>query len=212
MIGRLLVRAAPAALALAVTSVARADAPEAAGAASSDPAVREASDANLESTADRRGLTFAGTIGGGATIGFGIEDSVGRGGMVSLRLGHVATPRTLITFELQVTAALHRPATDSSVKTNTDVNLMTGAQYYVNRSLWLRLAGGIGSYQGRQVAVAGGKLGDVTLTGPVVLVGGGLDLLRLKWAVVGIEADTSAMINRDGVLVVSAASLGVQFD
>jgi hypothetical protein len=132
--------------------------------------------------------------------------------VVSLRLGHVATPRTVITFELQVTAAPHRPATGSSVKTNTDANLLTGAQYYVNRSLWLRLAGGIGSYQGRQVALSGGRVGDVTLTGPAVLVGGGVDLLRFKWAVVGVETGTSAMINRDGVLVVSAASLGVQFD
>jgi hypothetical protein len=209
---RILVLAAPATLALAVTSVVRGDAWAAPRAEPPDPAVLEASDANLESTADRRGLTFAASVGGGFTAGFGIEDSVGRGGAVSLRLGHVATPRTVITFEVQVAAVLHEPATGSSVKANTCANLLGGAQYYPNRSLWLRLAGGFGAYQGRQVAVSGGRLGDVTLTGPALLVGAGVDLARFKWAVVGIEAGTSAMINRDGVLVVSAAGLGVQFD
>jgi hypothetical protein len=197
-----------AALVAGVSGVARADAP--------DPAALEAGEANLESTADRRGLVFAGSLGGAATIGFGIQDSVGRGGTVSLRLGHVATPRTVITFELQAAAVLHRPAqgssTKSEVKTNTDANLLAGAQYYVNGSLWLRLAGGIGSYQGRDVDVGGGKLGDVTLTGPAVLVGAGVDLARFKWVVIGIEAASCAMINRDGMLMVSGASLGLQFD
>jgi hypothetical protein len=191
-------------LALAATSTARADAPP-------DPAAVEAGDANLQSTAARRGVVVAASVGGGATVGFGIQDSVGRGGALSLRLGHVATPRTVITFELQATATLHRPMT-GGVETNTDANLLVGGQYYVNPSLWLRLAGGIGNYQGRQVAVNGGRLGNVTLTGGVMLLGGGVDLARFKWAVLGIEVATTAMINRDGVLVATAASLGLQFD
>jgi hypothetical protein len=190
-------------LVLAMTRAARADAPP-------DPAAVEAGDANLQSTAARRGIVVAASIGGGATVGFGIEDSVGRGGALSLRLGHVATPRTVITFEFEATATLHRPM-NSAVQTNTDANLLVGGQYYANPSLWLRLAGGIGNYQGHQVA-RGGKLGDVTLTGPVMLIGGGVDLARFKWAVLGIEAASTAMVNRDGVLIVTAASLGLQFD
>ena len=198
-------RAVAAALALlGVTGVARADLPP-------DPAALEAGDANLESIAQRRGLVFAAVLGGGATVGFGIRDSVGRGGSLALRLGHVATPRTVITFELQANASLHRPAMASVVKTNTGGALLAGAQHYVNPSLWIRLAGGISTFQGRQVDV-GGKLGDISLTGPVALAGAGIDLARFKWAVLGIEAATSALINRDGVLVVSALGLGLQFD
>jgi hypothetical protein len=185
--------------------------------AAPDPAVVEASDANLESTANRRGLTFAATLGGGLMIGLGIKDSVGRGGSLSLRLGHVATPRTLITFELGITAALHRPSVTagqmtSGIKPNTDANLLAGAQYYVNPSLWLRGAGGVGVYQGRDVAVSSVAVGDVTLVGPALLAGAGLELARFKWAVLGIEVATSAMISGDGVLITGGVGLGLSFD
>jgi len=177
-----------------------------------DPAVVEASDANLESIEDRRGLTFAGAIGGGLTIGFGIKDSVGRGGSVSLRLGQVATRRTVITFELGVTAVLHKQAMNSSTATNTNTNLLAGAQYWVNPSLWLRFGGGLGVYQGRQVVLSTGKPGDLTLAGPAALAGVGIDLLRFKWAVLDLEVATSMMINSEGLLVASGANLGLAFD
>ena len=182
-----------------------------------DPAVQEAGDANLESTANRRGLTFTATLGGGLLVGFGIKDSVGRGGSLSLRLGHVATPRTVITFELGVTAALHRPAmttaqADNGIVPNTDLNMLAGAQYYVNPSLWLRFAGGAGLYQGRKVVVSNVAVDDVTLVGPAVLGGLGVDLVRWKSVVLGIELGASAMISGDGVLIASGASLGLAFD
>jgi hypothetical protein len=211
MISRLVLVALP-----AVVTLAHADAtkpPPAASDEAPDPAVQDAADANLESTENRRGLTFAGSIGGGLILGFGIKDSVGRGGSVSLRLGHVATRRTVIVFELGVTAALHKPpGMMSSTETNTDTNLLAGALHYVNPSLWLRFGGGLGVYQGRQVALPDGGIGNVTLVGPAVLGGAGVDLLRLKFAVVGIEVRTSAMVNRDGVLVASALNLGLSFD
>jgi hypothetical protein len=177
-----------------------------------DPAVTDAGEANLESTEDRRGLTFTGSFGGGLILGFGIKDSVGRGGSLSLRLGHVATRRTVITFELGVTAALHKPAMQSATQTNTNTNLLAGALSYVNPSLWLRFAGGLGAYQGRQVALPTGQLGNVTLVGPVMLGGVGIDIARVKAAVLGLELGTSAMINRDGVLIASGVNLGLAFD
>lgn len=178
-----------------------------------DPAVQDASEANLESTENRRGLTFAGSLGGGLILGFGIKDSVGRGPAISLRLGHVATRRTVITFEIGVTAALHKPpGMDSSLQTNTNTNLLAGALYYVNPSLWVRFGGGLGVYRGSQVTLASGAIGNVVLAGPAVLGGIGVDVARFKSAVLGLEVGTSAMINSDGVLAAGGLNLGLSFD
>ena len=181
-----------------------------------DPAALEAGDANLESTAHRQGMTFAASIGGGLLLGFGIKDSVGRGGSVSLRLGHVATPRTVISLEFAITAALHRPAATatmpSTIKTDTNAELLLGAQYYVDPSLWVRGGAGAGTYQRRGVVVSKVDLGDVTLIGGAALFGAGVDLARFKWAVLDIEFATSAMICSDGVLASAAIGFGVAFD
>ncbi len=206
------------AIASVVTSLAHADAgppsatpPAPAEPAPPDPAVEYAADANLESTANRQGLTFAASVGAGLTVGFGIDGSTGRGGSLDLRLGHVATPRTVITFELGTTIALHKPAMNASTDTNTDTNLLAGAQYYVNPSLWLRFAGGLGVYQANDVRRSDGTLGDVQQVGPAVLGGVGLDLARFKWAVLGVEIGTSAMIH-SGVLIASDLRVGLAFD
>jgi hypothetical protein len=185
--------------------------------AHADPAVPaqvalDAGDANLAPVADRSGLVFTAALGGGLMVGFGMNDSVGRGGSVSFRLGHVATPRTVIDFELDVTAGLHQQAQNTATATNTETNLLAGAQYYANRSLWLRFAGGLGVYQGRDVVLDNGQRGDLSLVGVAALVGLGVELARFKWAVFGIEASVSAMFNRDGVLVANGLDLGLAFD
>lgn len=180
-----------------------------------DPAVEYAADANLESTANRRGFVLAGSLGGGLIIGLGIAGSTGRGGSFDVRLGHVATPRTVITFEFGGTIVLHTAklnAMDSATYTNANLNLLAGAQYYVTESLWLRFAGGLGRYQASHVASLDGNVSiDVQQTGPAVLGGIGLDFARFKWAVFGIEIGTSAMV-RSGVVVASDLRLGVSLD
>jgi hypothetical protein len=176
-----------------------------------DPAVAEAADANLESVEARRGLTFDATVGGGLIFGIGIKDSVGRGPAVSLRVGHVANRRTVITLELTTTAALHKPAMNSGTEANTSANLLAGARTYVNPSLWLRAAGGLGVYQARGILVDD-KLDNVTLIGPALLGGMGIDVARFKWAVLSIDFATSAMVNRDGVLIASGINFGLSFD
>jgi hypothetical protein len=190
--------------------VARAQTPTAP--AAPDPAVEDASEANLESTARRQGLTFTAAIGPGLLIGFGIDDSVGRGGSLMLRLGHVATRRTVITFEVDATAVLHKAAANSPTETNTNTNLATGAQYYVNPSLWLRVAGGAGLYSRRDVMLPQGGRGNTSLVGPVLVGGLGFGLLRFKWSVLGLEVATSMMINRDGVLVATGVKLALSLD
>jgi len=207
-----MIRAAALVALSVIAGGARADALVPAASDAPDPAVEDAGDANLESKENRRGLTFTGAIGGGLIVGFGIDDSVGRGGSLSLRLGHVATRRTVITFEVGITAALHKPnVTTLGTQTNTNTNLAAGAQYYVNPSLWLRLAGGVGAYQGNKVARAN-TIDDFVLIGPTVIGGIGVDLMRFKFAVVGIEFAASAMINRDGLLFASGADVGLSFD
>ncbi|HET9620434.1 MAG TPA: hypothetical protein VFP84_03630 [Kofleriaceae bacterium] len=200
---------AGAALVLAAAGIAHA---EPAPAPTPAQAALDAGDANLAPIADRSGLVFTGALGGGLMVGFGINDSVGRGGSVSFRLGHVATPRTVIDFELDVTAALHKQAENAATATNTETSLLAGAQYYAHRSLWLRFAGGLGVYQGRDVVLDNGQRGDQTLVGPAVLAGIGVEIARFKWAVFGIEASVSAMFNRDGVLVANGLDVNLAFD
>jgi len=179
--------------------------------AAPDPAVERAGDANLESTANRRRVTFAAAVGGGLMVGFGIQDSVGRGGAVSLRVGHVATQRTVVTFEVAATVFLHRAAMTAPTQTNSDVDLLAGAQHYLNPSLWLRLAGGVGIYHGHKQTASGAPVDDVSLVGPAVLGGLGVDVLRYRSVVLDLELSTSAMVNADGVVVASSAGFGVQF-
>lgn len=177
-----------------------------------DAAVDDASDANLESTADRRGMTFDVAVGGGLIIGFGIKDSVGRGGSVALSLGHVATRRTVINFNLDVIAALHKLGAMDPVSTNFDIALTAGAKHWLNTSLWVRGAAGLGGYNAHSVALDSGGVGDLSLLGPVLIAGIGIDLARLKWTVVTLDASLSTMINSDGVLAAGALRVGLSFD
>lgn len=171
-----------------------------------------AGDANLEAPGGRSGIVFSAAFGAGLMVGFGINDSVGRGGAVSFRLGHVATPHTVVDLELDVVAALHRQAVNSAAATNSDTNLLVGAQYYANPSFWVRFAGGLGVYQARDVVLGTGLPGERTLVGPAGLVGFGIELARWRWAVLGIEVSASAMINHDGVLIANGLALGLAFD
>jgi hypothetical protein len=173
-----------------------------------DPSATTAAEANLESTARRRGfnLTLAG--GGGLTVGFGVEDAVGNGGSGTLRIGRVATPRTQLTLELSGVVLLHtveKPNGTSGKARNEDSNLLAGFQFYVNRSLWIRGAFGIGGYTARQVPVGRDAMGnivfgEVTLAGPAGAVGAGIDILRFRRFSVGLEAMSIGMINREGIL------------
>jgi hypothetical protein len=195
-----------------IAGVARADLPAAPHEDAPDSAAVEAADANLESTVRRRGLTFTLAFGGGLMAGFGIEGSVGRGGSVSMRLGQVATPRLVLTLETNTTAVLHRLPASREIQPNTSTTVLLGGQYYANPSLWMRGAAGLGVYQGRDVGMTDGTLGDVELIGGAVLGGFGVDLARWRFLVLGLEIATAATVNRDGVLVTSAFNLGLAVD
>lgn len=177
-----------------------------------DAAVADAAEANLESTERRRGVVVAVAFGPNILVGFGIDRVTGRGGGLDLRIGHVATRRTVISFDFAISARLHRPATMADARADIHSQLLAGAQYYVNPSLWVRGAAGVGVYAARGIPLPTGELGDRTLAGPAALAGAGVDLLRWKSLVAGFEVATSAMINHDGLLLGFTGNLGLAFD
>src|SRR5262249_49128932 len=70
-----------------------------------DPAAQNAgNEANLESNAPREGVTVSAALGPGLIIAKG---TVGQMPMASFRIGHVATPATIITFELESGTFFH---------------------------------------------------------------------------------------------------------
>lgn len=175
-----------------------------------DPAVTEAAEANLLPAGTRENVVLTAAVGGSLTIGLGINDAVGRGGSLSLRLGKVANARWLVTVELATYALLHRFA--GTLHTNTEATLQVGGQYYVRPKLWLRFAGGVGFYRGEMVLLESGARGRQELRGLAGTVGAGLDLVRWGRVIVGLELASTGLATRDGLLSSSALLLGLSLD
>jgi hypothetical protein len=168
-----------------------------------DPSAQEqANEANLVSNAPREGMTFSAAIGSGLTLG----DGVGRGPGVSFRLGHVATPRTVLTFEVTIGTLLHEP-TPNDLRHNDVGNLMAGALYYVNTSLWVRGAGGLTLY-----TVSDPGQSSKPHPGIGSLVGIGVDLFRWHYLVLGIETFSSlSVVATRGLLLNSNLGIGLTY-
>jgi hypothetical protein len=203
-------RFAVATFVVTIAKVADADSPPPAKQAKPDEiADIEGREANLESKASRKGLTFALSPGLGIMIGG--DTGVGRGPAISLRLGHVATRKTIITFELTSTSALHKPAMSSETLSDNNFALFAGAQRYTSASFWLRTAGGLAILV--KNANANGTGGDKPILGAGGLVGGGLDLARfdfgrLGFFVLGFEGFGMASVSRDGFKAQLGFNLG----
>jgi len=163
----------------------------------------ESREANLESNEPRDGLTFALAVGTGILGG----DGVGTGGAASLRLGHVATRTTVITFEVTGTGRRHQgPGTDDPIVTDTNAGLLVGAQRYATRSTWVRIAGGLDVFNENLGS------GDASSHGGVAgLVGGGLDFVRWGRVVLGGEVFGMAGITGAGLKVNTGFLLGLSF-
>ena len=165
----------------------------------------DVSEANLDTKAPRTGITLSAAFGPSFGVGFGIDGSVGTGGALTLRLGHVITPKSVLTLELVGASQLHQAAMEGATLHNDDLRLIVGAQYYAQPSLWVRFGGGYGSYH----EDFGGDKGDRTLRGVAGLVGFGLDLARFGHWVIGSEFFTAGTITKDGLMTSSALCLGV---
>lgn len=175
-----------------------------------DPAAARAADANLESTASRRGFTGALALGPSITIGNG----TGNGGALSLRLGQVATPHTVITFEIAGGAQLRRLGAGAEAETvaNSVLGLLVGAQRWIGPSLWVRIGGGVGTFTCPQKC-EGAPLGDsVRLTGLAGIGGIGVEVVRVRGLTLGVELFSLTQLNRDGLLATGSLALSVGFD
>jgi hypothetical protein len=164
----------------------------------------EASEANLESSLPRTGVMFG--IAGGLGVLIGGDIGVGRGGALSLRLGHVATRSTEITFEISGTGALHKLGMNDSPVTDTNAGLFAGALTYFSRATWVRVAAGPTVF----TANVGGT-GQHTAGGFGGLVGGGLDVARFGYLVLGFEAFGMTSVTSDGFKMQLGFAFGVTY-
>jgi hypothetical protein len=186
----------------ALVGVASADTAPAASPTAADPSTEfdenadaTAREANLESKAPREGVMFGAALGGGIMLGGG----VGRGPVVDFRLGHKATQRTQITFELVISSSLHKEAEMSTLgQTLTDsvTCLCVGAQRYtaVRSPVWVRAAGGPTFFQ----ADFGKADAPKPRSGVGGLLGAGFDVFRWGKVVFGLEATTVASVSSAG--------------
>ncbi len=198
-------RAAIATLVVSIAATAHAD--PAKQAPPDEIADIESREANLEPNEPRSGITLTGALGLGIMLGGDV--GVGRGPAVSLRLGHVATRKTVITFELTGSSALHKRALMDDTVTDNNFALFAGAQRYTSPSLWLRAAGGI-TLLATNVNTDGSG-GDKPRGGVGGLVGGGFDIARWGYLVLGFETFGMASVSSDGLKVQLAFSTGLSY-
>jgi hypothetical protein len=171
-----------------------------------DPIVDVAKNANLESTSRHKGLSFTFALGGGLTVGFGVDDAVGRGAGVSIRLARMASERFAFTAEISSVTLLHQAAGTSDngeILRDQDTNLLLGLQFFATNSLWVRIAGGIGDYR----PAKGGNL-----AGPAGLFGVGFDVVRFRRVAIGVEGMSIGQINREGLLTATAFMLALNVE
>jgi hypothetical protein len=171
-----------------------------------DPAAERAADANLESIEHRQGIVFGAALGPSVTIGGG----TGTGGDLALRIGHVATPTTVLDFVLGGSAQFHKDLNKQLVANNLTYALV-GAQYWVARALWLRIGAGGGTYHCNECLMDGSPK-NTKRAGPAGGVGAGVDLVRYHGVVLDLEVYSIGVISRDGFLTTSGMSLGLSFD
>jgi hypothetical protein len=178
-----------------------------------DPAAARAADANLETLEKRRGLTLGVMVGPSLTFGA----DVGTGGALTLRMGQVATPSTVVSFELNGAAVFHRvedpadPDAPGRLVANSNSSLLAGVQYWVNPSLFLRAGAGIGNYHCNECGApdASGMRRTDKYAGVAGGIGAGIDVVRWGSLVVALEVHSVTLFTVDGML--SNNSLGLAF-
>ena len=177
-----------------------------------DPrAVQAGEEANLVSDAPRSGVTFSFSVGDALVLGGNGSNmgdiGVGNGPALSLRVGHVATRDTVITFELTGSSRFHSTnVTGAPVYHDEDVNLLAGALVYVTPSVWLRAAGGL------SVITFDDSSGDKPRAGVGGVGGIGIDLVRWRKLVLGLEGwGLSSIVAVRGYVFDTGLALGLTY-
>lgn len=178
-----------------------------------DDEATRAGDANLESQAKRRGFLLGASLGPSVTIGKSI--GTGTGATLALRLGQVATPRTVIAFELNAGAQVRRvggvgpDGMGTEIRTNSVASFLAGAQFWFGPSIWIRINGGFG------VTTCEKCKDGTTDTRRGGLAGGGglgVDIVRFKGLVLGVEAYNVTQITKDGLQTTLVSALSLTLD
>lgn len=176
-----------------------------------DPAAERAADANLQSQARRKGFTGSVAIGPSFTLGQG----TGTGGALSFRVGQVATPDMVITFELSGAAQfreVQRNEMMTELIANNTTALLVGAQYWVGPSLWVRTAFGWGAHVCTECKSTPDGLLNERSPGPTGAVGGGVDILRFKGFVLAVELSSINILHRNGMVSTNTLAAALSFD
>ena len=173
-----------------------------------DPIVQQSGMHGVESTARHQGYHVTLAVGGGLSVGIGLDNSIGRGPSASLRLGRMAGERLAFTVELANITLLRKAGSDGPTRTDLGNNFLIGTQLYVNRTLWLRLGVGVGSF----IVDNGSMMDKPIFSGPSGVAGGGLDLIRFRRAAIGFEVMSLGMIVNHGLLTNTAFMLDVSIE
>jgi (2Fe-2S) ferredoxin len=170
-----------------------------------DPlAQARAEEANLESNAPRQGVTFSAALGDGLLLAKG---TVGNMPMVSLRVGQVMTPSSILTLELVGGTVREKPEMAASTVTDATSSLLIGAQRYTNTSVWVRGGGGLNVHS----TFSSVPHNTSIVPGIAGAVGAGIDLLRRHFFVLGLEVLGIGAVDRNGVLLTGGLSLGASY-
>lgn len=181
-----------------------------------DPAATRAGEANLETLEKRQGFTFGVMVGPSLTFGA----DVGTGGALTLRMGQVATPSTVVSFELNGAAVFHRvedpadPDAPGRLVANSNTTLLAGVQHWVNPSLFLRAGAGVGNYRCNECGApdASGMRRTDKYAGVAGGFGAGIDVVRWGSLVLAFEVHSVTLFTLDGMLSNNSLGLALSVD
>ena len=175
-----------------------------------EPAADRAANANLESVEHRRGVVFSAALGPSLTF----HGNTGTGGTLALKVGHVATPRAVFTFLIGGGAQPHRVGTDGDLVANNVTYALAGAQYWLTGSVWVSLGAGGGTFHCNQCIDKTTMIPkDTKHAGIASGAGAGVDLVRFKGMVLGLEIYSILLLPTDDKPVLSSGSaMSIAFD
>lgn len=176
--------------------------------ADADPIVEAVSEANL-APVGRSGLVAAASFGTGVQIGAGVRNATGFGGVASLRLGQVASPRWIVGLEIDLTLYREAPDADAMVRVNQSALVGVGGQVYARPGLWGRIAVGGAAFTRR---VEGASRDDEALGGLAAAAGAGVALVQRGRLTLQLETLLLGALVRGGLVVGGGLALGLAVD